>query len=156
MLRVLAGAIERGVTNQHEYERLIAPYVHYERRIIQLTRPTPPPDDKKIVNPILYFEMGAVKPMGVSRRVEVVHPVSRLIYKGPKVVYLRRFARLPKPTRSMWTGNYQVFAECSKIFAAWGYVSKKGRAASWSPGYTLAQRLEFADQFDPDVTPRSS
>jgi len=69
-------------------------------------------------------------------------------FMAADVRYLRRFARLPIPTRRMWAGRHEYFTQAARTFARYNLTQKKGRANAWTPGFTLADRLAFADQFD--------
>ena len=154
ILRALATTIERGETNYHEYERIVAPYVHYERRMIKLNDPRPADPKKSVIEaPILFFSQDSVKPLGVVRRVEGIHPKTRRMYEGPDVKYLRRFAKLPRPSRQLWMGKHTIYKQCFKIFVDFGFIVKQGRVNKWGDGYTIVDRLSFADQFDPKLKP---
>lgn len=59
--------------------------------------------------------------------------------------YMMRFAGLPTPARSEWSGKTTMYTDCRNFFMTHGLLDPAGH---WHPGYPLPQRKEWLEQFE--------
>jgi hypothetical protein len=110
-------------------------------------RPTTRPDAPRVIRENDISRPADIPRAEVRRAMLPVDETGQR-FQAADVKYLRRFARLPIPTRRMWAGRHEYFTQAARTFARYNLTQKKGRANAWAAGFTLADRLAFADQFD--------
>ena len=99
------------------------------------------------VNVPLYRNMGKPEPLG-ARRVEVSSTQDGEEITVP-MAQLYKFASLPTPSRSEWTGKTDGYTQASKFFLAHGFTTaqKKG-GYLWRADYDQSSRRGWLEQFE--------
>lgn len=102
----------------------------------------------------VYTAMGQTRPIGAQPSIDTVlesvtHDAEgRAVKLEVPYRYLLRFAALPTPARSEWTGKPTLFYECQRFFDAHGFLRPEGQTKVWREEYPLEARREWLYQFE--------
>lgn len=67
--------------------------------------------------------------------------------------YLYRFASLPTPARSEWTGKPVIYGQALALFREHGFLDQQGGGYRWKDAYSKQARLDWLEQFNTPAAP---
>lgn len=102
----------------------------------------------RVVHAGRYIDNGDPRPMGIAPLIIETTAARTDERPGEHLSlgseWLERFAELPTPARSEWTGDRAKYTEAGRIYLAQGMLTKTANGGyAWRPEYPLSKRREW-------------